>query len=90
VTHSSSNGLKSWNNTFFFKDLLRKRSVKGNVVLRWCSSAKHLGLSSPRPGFKSPAEHDFYPFKTFLWIFRVLSLILILELSDTKLLMELL
>lgn len=26
--------------------------------LRWCSSAKHAGLSSPRPGFKSPAEHS--------------------------------
>ncbi len=26
-------------------------------MLRWCSSAKHAGLSSPRPGFKSQAEH---------------------------------
>ena len=28
------------------------------LVLRWCSQAKHAGLSSPRPGFKSRPEHS--------------------------------
>ncbi len=39
------------------KNIKSKKESEDIIKLRWCSSAKHAGLSSPRPGFKSPAEH---------------------------------
>lgn len=56
VTHSYLKRLKSWNEAIF----AMLCCAMLHSMLRWCSSAKHLGLSSPRPGFKSPAEHSYH------------------------------